>query len=86
MKLIFEELKMSTKHIIWFSCYINDKTKVGAFPCCCRLLGLVSLARSDYEACLSTGQVVSDVFCLPTSYRKDVPPSSETPHRHVSDV
>ena len=32
MKLIFEELKMSTKHIIWFSCYINDKTKIGAFP------------------------------------------------------
>ena len=43
----------------------------------CRLLGVVSFVRSDYNTCLRTGQVVSDVFCLPSNYRKDVPPKSK---------
>ena len=59
---------------------------------CSGLAGLVSSVTSDYDQCLETGQVVSggkhfkhrkkgewifaDVFCLPSSYRKDVPPES----------
>merc|ERR1711976_64088 len=44
-----------------------------------RLFGLITMVLCDYEDCLKNSQVVSDVFCLPASYRKDVPPSSLVP-------
>ena len=53
MKLIFEELKMSTKHIIWFSCYINDKTKVGAFP------GHCDISRGPVDISIANTPVVA---------------------------
>ena len=41
------------------------------------LFGLVSFVLgTDYRECLKTSQVVSDVFCLPNNYRKEVPPTS----------
>ena len=41
------------------------------------LAGWVSSVATNYEECLRTGQVISDVFCLPDTYRKDVPPHSK---------
>jgi len=35
--------------------------------------------EDDYEFCSKTGVIVSEVFCLPDSYRKDVPPPSLKP-------
>ena len=52
----------------------NKRTYVNPIS---RLFGVVSFVRSDYNTCLKTGQVVSDVFCLPSNYRKDVPPKSK---------
>ena len=49
-----------------------------------RLFGVVSFVRSDFNTCLKTGQVVSDVFCLPSNYRKDVPPKSKKSFKHKS--
>ena len=30
----------------------------------------------DFLGCVQTGKVISDVFCLPSSYRREVPPKS----------
>merc|ERR1719471_1596584 len=44
------------------------------------LFGLVSFVLgTDYRECLKTSQVVSDVFCLPNNYRKEVPPTTSGP-------
>ena len=31
----------------------------------------------DFRGCVQTGLVVSEVFCLPPTYRREVPPPSE---------
>ena len=35
-------------------------------------------SSKDYSACVNDSLVVSEVFCLPSNYRKDVPPPSKT--------
>jgi len=35
--------------------------------------------RERYDECVKDGLVVSQVFCLPSSYRKDVPPQTDGP-------
>ena len=41
----------------------------------------------DYQSCVAGGgKVVSHVFCLPNSYRKDVLPPTESKIRDMSPV
>ena len=54
----------------------HNKVRLICFSCSL-LAGWVSSVASNYEECLRTGQVISDVFCLPDTYRKDVPPHSK---------
>ena len=37
-----------------------------------------SLEEEEYQKCLKNALVVSEVFCLPSDYRKDVPPPSKS--------
>lgn len=39
---------------------------------------LVGSDSVSYEDCLADPDVISEAFCLPKGYRKDVPPSSES--------
>jgi hypothetical protein len=41
------------------------------------VFSFVHFAGSSFQRCLTDGQVLSDVFCLPSNYRKDVPPKSK---------
>jgi len=42
-------------------------------------LCFVHSVGSDFSSCITTGQVISDVFCLPSNYRKEVPPKTNGP-------
>jgi hypothetical protein len=72
-------------HIVaipFFFVAVNRNELTGVFLFYCRLFLSArpepsSSEELDYAACVEKSLVVSEVFCLPQGYRKDVPPSSE---------
>jgi hypothetical protein len=36
-----------------------------------------------YVRCMETALVISEVFCLPADYRKDVPPDTSKTHKYT---
>jgi hypothetical protein len=40
-------------------------------------LAIIISTGSVFSDCIKDGLLVSEVFCLPNNYRKDVPPTSE---------
>ena len=38
----------------------------------------IHFVGSNFSSCISSGKVISDIFCLPSNYRKEVPPKSKS--------
>ena len=58
--------------------YMNERMNERRDECMNEWMFRVSTEVSGgYEECTKDGILISDIFCLPKNYRKDVPPHSK---------